>query len=708
MLTCGDGSGAAKVAFAATAVIWIGLVGFCFWHYYYESGFHYFKPAWLEDTPPSLPCFKNTGGTCHLMPCFGWRGNVTCYQGRCLCAGQSCAGSDGICHHVDEWKANMLAQGVKFRSANSSYLAISPNSSAEITSKAEMAARFTIYRVPGEHGKVLLSSFEHPAWVLSTSVVWDECSQHETYTKYDADPGKSGVQTVRDDSQPGGMFSMSWWTTNEHDSEWHGYIHSPGTLWVDWYRINSFSGKHLHGFAYDGKPLKHEVLTLVQPTQDMSLLPHQVTVDLRVRPVSKVIMTFQSSSQSPPVAALSCMNELSVWSQTCLSTDAGALTVDWPLYPCSSAPQSQWQMEPPQSGMNNLTWSSLKDSAADAPTTCRERQMLGPKSTPLNLFGKSLLLFPLGMAWYACLPRFMCSATDLCTLQCGWGWAFGNPIPLPFSVCWCWPWCFSWLARCPLATVAFVGMMLWTLVIALIDLLWFIFNGVLALVLMPVFEQKHWQHMDRAILICFHDVGFTFSATPFYLLYMLYAVSELTINWKGWQDGTTPTSLLLLQTTVANSWTGFQVIDVFTDVAALLGYCMSYPAWFSALWAITTVNSCAAVCAVTTGALSYENCLLASLVLEDSFQCVLVLLSCLLGGAFHTEIHEFMIYSAALSVLGAAKSTMLLWSRYRNHSENKYEPLTSKTKSREMQVFSCPRTTSSCSSGSSGSDTGYC
>lgn len=233
-------------------------------------------------------------------------------------------------------------------------------------------------------------------------------------------------------------------------------------------------------------------------------------------------------------------------------------------------------------------------------------------------------------------------------------------------------------------------MMLGTLAIALVDLLWYIFNGVLVLVLMPVFEQKHWQHMDRAILICFHGAGFTFAATPFYLLFILYTVSELTINWKGWQDGTTETSLLFLQTTVANSWTGFQVIDAFTDVAALLGYCMSYPAWFSALWAITTMNSCAVVRAVTTGALSYENGLWLSLVLEDSFQCILVLLSCLLGDAFHTEIHEFMVYSAALSLLGVVKSTMLLVSRQcQPGGEHKYEKLTTNTTSREMEVEAC-------------------
>ena len=82
-------------------------------------------------------------------------------------------------------------------------------------------------------------------------------------------------------------------------------------------------------------------------------------------------------------------------------------------------------------------------------------------------------------------------------------------------------------------------MALLTFGIALIDLVWYLVNGMAAvclLPLMPMLEQNHWHNMDRAILICVDDVAFTFAATPFYLSYILYSIYELTANWKGWRD----------------------------------------------------------------------------------------------------------------------------------------------------------------------------
>ncbi|CAE7266973.1 unnamed protein product [Symbiodinium sp. KB8] len=150
-------------------------------------------------------------------------------------------------------------------------------------------------------------------------------------------------------------------------------------------------------------------------------------------------------------------------------------------------------------------------------------------------------------------------------------------------------------------------------------------------------EQSHWHNMDRAILVSVDDVAFTFAATPFYLSYILYSIYELTANWKGWRDAQEEQSILfgIFCPSVGTAWTYTQAVDAFTDLAALLGYCMHYPAWFSSSDDLQLLGHHAARC-------------------QQKDQ----LLTWAVG-----DVSEFMVYSAALSVLSVVESGMLLLSR---------------------------------------------
>ena len=66
---------------------------------------------------------------------------------------------------------------------------------------------------------------------------------------------------------------------------------------------------------------------------------------------------------------------------------------------------------------------------------------------------------------------------------------------------------------------------------------------------------------------------------------------------------------------------------------------------------------------VASKKISYSRGLLASLSASDIFQCGLVLTSCLAFSILKKDVSEFMVHSAALSVLSVMKSGMLLLSR---------------------------------------------
>ncbi|OLP74281.1 hypothetical protein AK812_SmicGene46226 [Symbiodinium microadriaticum] len=496
----------------------------------------------------------------------------------------------------------------------------------------------------GQYGKVMVAASDSPR----------VCSlQH-----YDADQKKAGVQSHKNQSvSPLKVPSLFGGET--YESEWSGYTHIDQVSWGDWWRINWFAGKHLDGIGYDGMSLKHERLAL--RSIDDSALPFDDRVALKLawvdQPSGTMEVQFQSVLQPPEY--LPCMNNLSSWSHTCLSAGTGGLAVSQPREPCGLLPHSRWQTQP-RLRLQEFETHAVPNASSRS-FTCLERQMLGPQDTPLGLFRLSWMVFvPISFAWYACYPNFAFTATNWCTLYCCCPWGYiDNCIPCP--CCWCFPW-FFW------AIGGLVLMALLTFGIALIDLVWYLVNGMAAvclLPLMPMLEQNHWHNMDRAILICVDDVAFTFAATPFYLSYILYNIYELTANWKGWRDAQEEQSILcgIFRPSVGTLWTYTQAVDAFTDLAALLGYCMHYPAWFSSLWAVTTFNSWAIMLGVASKKISYSRGLLASLLAEDIFQCGLVLTSCLAFSILKKDVSEFMVYSAALSVLSVVKSGMLLLSR---------------------------------------------
>ena len=78
---------------------------------------------------------------------------------------------------------------------------------------------------------------------------------------------------------------------------------------------------------------------------------------------------------------------------------------------------------------------------------------------------------------------------------------------------------------------------------------------------------------------------------------------------------------------------------------------------------VTTFNSWAIMLRVASKKISYSRGLLASLLAGDIFQCGLVLTSCLAFSIVKKDVSEFMVYSAALSVLSVVESGMLLLSR---------------------------------------------
>mmetsp|Transcript_110234 Transcript_110234/g.310975 ORF Transcript_110234/g.310975 Transcript_110234/m.310975 type:complete len:636 (-) Transcript_110234:39-1946(-) len=49
------------------------------------------------STTPPLPCHQDTGGTCKILGCDGWRGPVHCSNDKCLCSSGFCANSGGAC-----------------------------------------------------------------------------------------------------------------------------------------------------------------------------------------------------------------------------------------------------------------------------------------------------------------------------------------------------------------------------------------------------------------------------------------------------------------------------------------------------------------------------------------------------------------------------------------------------------------------------------
>mmetsp|Transcript_95965 Transcript_95965/g.248540 ORF Transcript_95965/g.248540 Transcript_95965/m.248540 type:complete len:296 (+) Transcript_95965:44-931(+) len=64
--------------------------------------------------PEDLKCFRNTGETCLLFSCPGWRGETKCDKDHwCVCKPGFCAGADGICHAAQN---TLVAKGVRITS----------------------------------------------------------------------------------------------------------------------------------------------------------------------------------------------------------------------------------------------------------------------------------------------------------------------------------------------------------------------------------------------------------------------------------------------------------------------------------------------------------------------------------------------------------------------------------------------------------------
>ena len=304
-----------------------------------------------REVVPPCRCLASEGlGTCWLMPCFGWRGNVTCYQGQCLCEANTCAGPEGLCHRVDDWERNVVARGVKFLTANDSqYRAISENSNfTALTADEENASNFTVFSLPGvgQYGKVMVAAFDSPSWILSTKIKWDSCSDHRSLQHYDADQKKAGVQSHKNQSFSPWTNGASLFGGDTSESEWGGYTHVGQVSWLDWWRINWFAGKHLDGIGYDGMSVKHERLAL--RSVDDSALPFDDRVALKLawvdQPSGTIGVQFQSVLQTPEY--LPCMDNLTSWSHTCLSAGTGRLAVSQPLELCGLLPHSRWQTQP--------------------------------------------------------------------------------------------------------------------------------------------------------------------------------------------------------------------------------------------------------------------------------------------------------------------------------------------------------------------------
>ena len=404
----------AKIVFAAGALGWASALGYCFWHYYFQSEFSYGEPTEPgSGTTISMPCFRGTGGTCWFMPCFGWHGNVTCYQGQCLCEANTCAGPDGICYRVDDWERNVVARGVKFLTANDSrYLAISENSNfMALTADEENASNFTVFSLPGvdQYGKVMVAASDVPSLILSTKILRNSCADHRSLQHYDADQTKARVQSNKSQSFSPLTNGAGIFGGRNSESEWSGYHHVESVSWVDWWRINWFAGKHLDGIGYDGMPVKHEQLAL--RSIDDSALPFDDRVALKLawvdQPSGTMGIQFQSVLQPPEY--LPCMNNLSSWSHTCLSAGTGGLAVSQ-LGPCGLLPHSRWQTQP---RLRLEEFETAVSNASSRSFTCLERQMLGPQDTPLGLFRLSWVIFvPISFAWYACYPNFAFTATN--------------------------------------------------------------------------------------------------------------------------------------------------------------------------------------------------------------------------------------------------------------------------------------------------------
>lgn len=274
---------------------------------------------------------------------------------------------------------------------------------------------------------------------------------------------------------------------------------------------------------------------------------------------------------------------------------------------------------------------------SDNNLTCAERKKMGPDRDPKSILSSMPLWFFFSLS----------SAVYLCSIKLATCYGFGCD------------------ANCG-AVVMCCGSMVswgsWGLGVLLLPIMLMVFGyEVLS------YEKSHTYNMNRQILFCAGDIGFTWFTFPFFLAQFAMSVKSLRSPWPDPHDpaykfgGCVLTLPYVGIVTQRHTWLQSQVSDLFMDVGTLVLSLASRPYWFSMFWTLALLSSLATLCvgAATliskTDETAFRKMVCLNLFTEHLPQICLGLYSIF---GFSGPQNEFIAYSLLTASLQAIKISL--------------------------------------------------
>lgn len=597
------------------------------------------------DSSVADRCTANTGGSCLMFDCFGWRGNASCIDFQCRCSNGFCTNSRGICIPFKEWERGLTQQS--FSLSTSVDLGTGP---------------VKMYLQPNS---------------LNTSWLLAPDGNGALLQMYQLDGGNDIKLLWKSDGFVEGVLGGPFGQTpllpfSEHMPFWQQFPMPAAPILP----LDEVSPDDRNAIQFE----EHEdgtvsIASIVSPKFQLCTgqladkdgasavwLPSYTVMDYIAGMPTRFShwQTYQDTNYTdwgnvkPSQAFLDNCDGSMLGDRNCIS-----------VAPMTEAPRSaacHWSMEPGLK-VSLGKWQALEQVLPNR--TCLEKQRLGPNQLlsywPLGgvmvvLFGLTIKCLVGAMYTTSWLPSVFYNACcdtyhscesknqdaddqccEACCLPC-----IGFIPTLPQT-----------LPACCMCTCAFFNAV-WMVAIALAI-------TIFQLAAMPFLEKYHIDNMDRSILYCYGEIGFTVYALPLWGgLAASKAWSIVTNqNTSGQDDQIKLPRLgeLPIKNKMQNM--GMQCIDFLGDVGTLLAKHDVFPSWWSSVWAFTVMLSFAQIILwILGGALTetqFNGTMLQKLqcvgVLEHSLQ----LLLSMYGFNFMPPDNEYQLYSALAASLSLVR-----------------------------------------------------